>query len=281
MTRNLILLLIALLAMFTFSCKEPQETEDPPTTQETLNALAEYSAVNKLYSDAFSETDDAAKYTDDQIEGKSGNTKDGYPIITITPFDAVTWPKTVTVNYGTTNYLCQDGHYRKGTINFETTGFYRDEGTVITITFDNYYQNNHKVEGTQIVTNTGRNGENHLVYTVEINDGVVTTPENKVIHYEENTSREWVGGEATVLEICDDNYHITGTQNGISSDSISYLLTVQTRLDIMVCCHWIRGGVLDVDIEGLETITIDYGNDECDENAVVTILGVNYPIVMQ
>ena len=269
------------LAIFTFSCKEPEEEETPPTTEETLNALSEYSLVNKLYADAFSETDDAAKYTDDQIDGEKNGSKEDYPIITITPFDAVTWPKDVTVNYGTTNYLCQDGRYRRGVINFETTGFYRDEGTVVTITFDNYYQNNIKVEGTQIVTNTGRNGSNNLVYTVEINDGVVTTTDDKVIHYEENTSREWVGGETTVLEICDDNYHITGTQNGISSDSISYLLTVQDRLDVMVCCKWIRGGVLDVDIEGLETITIDYGNDECDQNAVVTILGVDYPIVME
>jgi len=269
------------LAIFTFSCKEPEEIDNPPTTEETLNALAEYSLVNKLYADAFSETDDAAKYTDDQIDGKKNGYKEDYPIITITPFDAVTWPKDVTVNYGTTNYLCQDGRYRRGIINFETTGFYREEGTIVTITFDNYYQNNIKVEGTQIVTNTGRNASNNLVYTVEINDGVVTTQDNKVIHYEESTSREWVGGEPTVLEICDDNYHITGTQNGISSDSISYVLTVQTRLDVMVCCRWIRGGVLDVDIEGLETITIDYGNDECDHDAVVTILGVDYPIVME
>ena len=85
---------------------------------------------------------------------------------------------------------------------------------------------NHKVEGTQIVTNSGRNSADNLVYTVVINDGKVTTPQNHIIYYEENTSREWVGGESTITDVCDDNYYITGTQNGMSSDSIEYTLTV-------------------------------------------------------
>lgn len=281
MTRFFILLSITALAIFAFSCKEPEDHDTPPTTQETLTALSEYSLVNKLFSDSFSEADDAAKYSDEQIDGDKSGTKEGYPIITISPLDATTWPKDITVDYGTTNYLCQDGRSRRGIIHIETTGFYRDPGTVITITFENYYQNDYKVEGTQIVTNQGRNDDQHLVYTVEINNGKVTTPLSKVINYEENTSREWVAGEETILNICDDNYFITGTQNGMSSDSITYTLTVQNRLDVLVCCRYIRGGILDVDMEGLATITVNYGDGACDENATVSINNTEYPIVMQ
>jgi hypothetical protein len=281
MTRFFILLSITALAIFAFSCKEPEDHDTPPTTQETLTALSEYSLVNKLFSDSFSEADDAAKYSDDQIDGDKSGTKEGYPIITISPLDATTWPKDITVDYGTTNYLCQDGRNRRGIIHIETTGFYRDPGTVVTITFENYYQNDYKVEGTQIVTNQGRNDDQHLVYTVEINNGKVTTPLSKVINYEENTSREWVAGEETPLNICDDNYFITGTQNGMSSDSITYTLTVQNRLDVLVCCRYIRGGILDVDMEGLATITVNYGDGTCDENATVSINNTEYPIVMQ
>ncbi len=266
-----------------FSCKDPEPIDTPPTNEEALNTISEYALVNKLFSDAFSETDDAAKQTDEQIDGNKNGTKDDYPTITITPFDAVTWPKTVTVNYGPTDYMCQDGRNRRGIINFEITGFYREDGTVVTITFEDYYQNEHKVEGTQTVTNTGRNADNNLVYTVEINDGKVTTPSpnSKVIYYEENTTREWAEGEPTILEVCDDVYFITGTQNGISSDNILYQLTVQEQLNVKVCCNWIRAGLLDVDIEGLSTLTVDYGDGECDSDATVTMLGVEYPIVMQ
>lgn len=281
MTRLIILLSITALAIFAFSCKEPEDHDTPPTIEETRTAIAEYSLVNKLFSDSFSEADDAAKYSDDQIDGDKSGTKEGYPVITISPLDATTWPKDITVDYGTTNYVCQDGRTRRGIIHIETTGFYRDQGTVITLTFENYYQNDYKVEGTQIVTNQGRNEDQHLVYTVEINNGKVTTPLSKVINYEENTSREWVAGEETILDFCDDNYFITGTQNGMSSDSITYTLTVQNRLDVLVCCRYIRGGILDVDMEGLATITVNYGDGTCDENATVSINNTEYPIVMQ
>lgn len=281
MKNYVIYLLIALMAIAMFGCKDdPDPVETPPTIQEAVGALSEYALVNKLFSDAFSETDDAAKYTDEQIDGAKNGTKN-FPIITIDNIDLTTWPKNVTVDYGTTNFTCQDGRVRRGVINFQTTGFYREQGTVITITFDNYYQNDYKVEGTQIVTNTGRNADNHFVYTVEINNGKVTVPiTNKVINYEENTTREWAEGEETILEICDDVYYITGTQNGLSSDSIAYLLTVQQKLDVKVCCHWIRAGLLDVDIEGLSTMTIDYGDGECDNDAVINYLGTEYPIEM-
>lgn len=281
MTRYYILLTFALMAIFAFSCKEPVVNDPPPTTVETRQALTEYALVSKLFSDAFTQTDDAAKYSDKQIDGGNKGTRATYPIITIEPFDAVTWPKDITIDFGTVNFLCQDGRYRRGIINFETTGFYRDAGTIVTITFNNYYQNDYKVEGTQIVTNKGRNGDNNLYYTVVINNGVVTAPDSKIIHFEENTTREWVAGESTLVDICDDNYYITGNQSGLSSDSIAYTLTVVNRLDVLACCKWIRGGILNVDMEGLATISIIYGDGTCDENAIINILGTEYPIVMQ
>lgn len=281
MNKLIILLSITALAIFTFSCKEPEDHDTPPTIQQTLNTLSEYSIVNKLFADSFSEADDAAKDGDNQIDGNKNGTKDGYPIITITPFDATTWPKEIKVDYGTTDYTCPDGNKRRGIINIETTGFYRDPGTVIKVNFDNYYQNSYNLEGMQIVTNAGRNDEQHLVYNVEIISGIITTPQNKVISFQENTSREWVAGEETILDPCDDNYYITGTQSGVSSENISYALTVQNRLDILICCNYIRGGILNVQMQGLATIAVNFGDGTCDKNATVIINNTEYPIVMQ
>jgi hypothetical protein len=278
MKKYLILLCFAILGIIMFSCEQPVEEEEPTTTEQTLNALKESSIVNKMYCDVFSEADDAAKYTDAQISGKNNGRKSTYPIITITPLDATTWPKTVTVDYGTLNFLCTDMRFRRGIISFETTGFYREPGTVITITFDNFYQNDYKLEGTQIVTNEGRNPENNLYYSVLITDGLVITPNNKTILYDENTSREWAEGESTATDLCDDTYFVTGTQSGLSSDSIAYDLTIQQKLDIKVCCAFIRAGILDVNIEGGSTISIDYGDGTCDNEASATLLGTVYPI---
>lgn len=275
-------LLLTISSTLFVACEKDEEEEPtlPPTTEEALGAIEEYVLVNKLFSDAANETESAARYADDTIQNKSGNNKT-YPQITIEPFDAVNWPKTVTVNYGETNFLCQDERYRRGKIIFETTGWYHIEGTVINVSFDDYYQNDFKVDGNQIITNQGRNEDDNLVFSVVIENGEVTTPDNKVIYYEENTTREWIEGEDTPLEICDDVYLIDGIQSGISSDDISYDLIVQEDLNIQVCCHWIRGGILDVNIQGLPTISINYGDGECNSSATITIMGVEYEIEME
>lgn len=280
--KTIIVAITVLLIIYGISCKKDDDNNNQtPTNEQVVKAIQDYALASKIFSDAFAQSDDAARKSDDRIDNNTQGQKDSYPIITITPFDAVTWPKNITVDFGETNYLCQDGRLRRGKIMLNTTGFYRQEGTVITITFDNYYQNNHKVEGTQIITNLGRNTENHLHYSVEINEGKITTPDNKVINFEENTTRTWIEGEETFFAPCDDVYNISGTQNGTSSNGINYTLSTATPLNVQACCKWIRGGILNVDIEGLETISINYGDNSCDQNAVVIINNIEYPIIME
>ncbi len=282
-TKLLIILSSLVFLMLALSCEKEENDNNftqPPTNQEAVDALAEYALINKLFADAANETNAAAIDADNQLQGTEGNDK-SFPIIIITPLDLETWPKTVVVNYGETNVLCNDSTYRRGILNFVTTGWHHDVGTEITLTFDDYYQNDYKVEGTQVITNLGRNDVNNLRYSVDITEGVVTTPDDKVINYEENTIREWFAGEDTPFIVCDDIWLVEGNQNGISSDQITYSLEVIERLRVQVCCKWITQGVLNVNIQGLPTLSIDYGEGGCNPSAVVSILGMEYPIVME
>lgn len=276
---------LLLLLVFTACDKDEDIIKDPPLTdsQKALNVMTDYVLVNKLFSDAANEADAAAKDADDQIGGETRGQKNGYyPVVTVSPFDTVTWPKTVTVDYGESNFLCQDGRYRRGKIIFEISYWYHVEGTVLTVNFDDYYQDDHKLDGTKVITNTGRNSDNNLVYTVEINDGLVITPDEKEIYYEQNSQREWIEGEDTPLNVCDDVYLIDGVQSGISSDNVTYSITVIESLDVRVCCKYIRDGVLDIDIQDLPTVTVNYGvgEGECNNKAVATILGIEFPFDM-
>lgn len=278
--------LLSLIAVLFFTACE-RET-DNITTQEALDAIEDYATAQKLFSDATDEADNAARVTDDSLDNR-GNSQahprsgdEDYPIISISPFDN-TWPKTIRIDYGEENYLCYDQRYRRGIINIEASDFYRNEGSQLTTTFEDYYQNDYKVEGTRIVTNNGENGDGNLTFTLDLNDGHILTPEGTHIYYEENTTREWIDGESTLLNPWDDVYLVRGTQEGISSDSIEYSLSVHSDdpLDVMVQCRWVRAGLLDVDIETLPTITIDYGDGECDNAATATINGDDYPFSMQ
>ncbi|MDA3910566.1 MAG: hypothetical protein PF448_04325 [Bacteroidales bacterium] len=279
-------------AAFLFSACEKDDDDDDNqdntqiTNEQALQVISDYAIAQNMFAEATDEADNAARVSDDSLENNKGGkaVRDGsYPEISITPFDLETWPKTIRVDYGPINMMCEDGRNRRGIINIVATDFYRNSGSELTTTFEDFYQNNYKVEGTRICTNNGENTAGNLTYGLIVNDGHITTPESKHIYYEENTVREWVAGEETLLNPWDDNYLITGDQTGVSSDSIDYQLNIHTTspLDVLVACKWVRAGLLDLDIEDFPTITINYGDGTCDNQATATIYDVEYPIVLE
>ena len=60
--------------------------------------------------------------------------------------------------------------------------------SVRTLTFDNYYVNGAKVEGTTVVTNTGLNNNSNVVFSVVLTGGKITFSDGKFIEREFETS---------------------------------------------------------------------------------------------
>jgi hypothetical protein len=202
---------------------------------------------------------------------------------TISPFDLTTWPKTVTINFGTTNCLCNDGNYRRGIITAVFSGRYQDSLTVITVTLTNYYHNDYKVVGTQTITNLGRNSAGHLVYKVEVNGATVTHPTNGTYStWNTLQYREYYAGYNTPLNIFDDIYMITGTANGVSADGEPYNITVNSALQVNIGCRWIVKGTFTLTLNNYPSypIVFDYGSGACDALATATLNGTTYNIVM-
>ena len=52
-------------------------------------------------------------------------------------------------------------------------GKYREEGSSRVITFDNYFVNGNQLMGTRTITNSGYNGDGHLVFTISLPDGKI------------------------------------------------------------------------------------------------------------
>ena len=200
--------------------------------------------------------------------------------ITITPYDWTSFPKTIEIDYGTAGCLGDDGVLRKGKVTLHTTGWYREAGTVITITPDNYYHNDVLVEGIQTITNNGLNTNNNLTFTV-YTDGSVTSPEGTVMWTSELTS-EWIAGEPTILNPWDDEYLVTGYQNGETVHGDSYEIVILQALHVKTNCSFIVAGKLKITADGYQDdIFVDYGDGTCDNIIVVTYMGQNYTIIMQ
>lgn len=199
--------------------------------------------------------------------------------VTVT-VDTVSVPRTITIDFGTSNCLCIDGRNRRGKILASYTGKYKDSGTVIAITFDNYFVNENQVKGTKSVTNKGKNTSGNLVYQVEVN-GQLVQANGTSITWISTRQREWMDGAATPLNIQDDVFGITGTANGTNASGEAYAITITEALVRKMNCRWFESGVVTLVPEGEPAVTLNYGNTGCDANAVVTIYNKNYDIVLQ
>lgn len=299
-----ILNLIAVLALASGtimldSCRKHKLNKD--TTSAEDDAVAQ-----NMFDDVFKVVDESAK--EDGVElGKTGVPIDytfNHTCVNITldpPFDTIiqgygSWPVTLTVDFGT-SCVGHDNKTRRGKVIATFTGKYRDEGTTITITTENYYVDDYKVEGTKILENKGRNAAGNLYYTIDV-DGVVTTPEGDVISWKSNREREWIEGEETTWfspqidangdtikfangwpkpmlfdGILDDAYSITGDGSGINRNGRNFTVTITKALRVEFC-GWIpevTEGTVELQPEDLKKRIVDFGSGDCDREYSVTI----------
>lgn len=266
-----------------YSCEI--ENSKQVTVEEAIQAINESAQASAFFKDAFNEASDAAKYADDSLSGrfvKGQFNADDEPEITITPYDTDTWPKTITIDYGSENMPCADMRDRRGIIQVVASDYFFNEGCELDISFDEFYQNDYKMDGNMLVQYEGDNELGHRIYNVNVTNGILTSPDNKLFHFEQNTQREWIEGIESPNP-WDDIHLIRGSQNGISSDSVPYSLNINDSvpLNVLIGCRWIRAGIIDIEIESLPDMQLDYGEGVCDNAATITIYGDEYLINMQ
>ncbi|GAA4302973.1 hypothetical protein [Aestuariibaculum suncheonense] len=260
-----------IFAILLASC-DGETVKNTLDTTVAIEALTEYSTVNKVFQDIGNNSGDAVLTSEGtaSASAKLTSTKADGPVITIDPMDFTSFPKTITIDYGM-GVLCKDGITRKGIVTIVSSNWYGVEGSMHTSTFTNYYHEEYKVEGTHVVENLGENTDGDLEYSVTITDGKITTSTGATIEYTEDSTRTWVAGSDTPLNIWDDEYLLDGIQHGRSSKGVDYSLTVEESLHFALLPRSIKAGILDIDVASIEDIKLNYNTK------MVTILGKNFP----
>jgi len=246
--------------------------------------LADDDAVSEaVFEDVFNSVDNATIALDDAM--KNGNTKtvflvaDSCPTISVSHPPAGIWPKTITIDYGTGCTGFND-NTRSGRIIIEVTGPRREEGSKRTVSFDNYFFNDIKVEGTKVFENLGLNSNNNFVISVTLSDGKLILPDGKTLEREVEHQREWVAGFMTPNK-WDDECLVTGSASGKNAEGISYLRTITSALHWKRVCAFIVSGVVKFERDGKDPFELDYGTGECDNKAVVTMGGESKEIQLR
>jgi hypothetical protein len=256
------------------SCKKK---EDPKTY--SYRAAQDNSKAEGIFNRSYSQISKGAH----QVGSKAINdTIVGCPTLYITG----NWTnKVLTLDFGS-GCLCEDGVTRRGKIISHLTGLYVDSNSVVSSTFDNYFETingvDHQIQGTQVIKNLGHNQAGHPYFSVDGTAASITYTEG-TINWTSQRENEWIAGYNTYLNPFDDEYNVTGSANGTDISGAPFTVTITNPLlckfGTSIWSWVVASGTLDIVNTGYPTITVDYGTGTCDWTIYVTINGTTYTIV--
>ncbi len=248
-------LLVSMLA-FLFACKEENVA--------TISA-ADHLLIELAQSDIIRQVENASKEN-----GLLRQSNFLCADVMITPNDTFTWPKIVTIDYGTSNCLsADDNRFHRGVITCQAANKLLANDAIFTISPNEYYVSDVKVEGNFEIKYTGRNDNEQPTYLLTTTTGRLTNADAKTVNWSCNQTQTWLEG-ANTLTTFDDVFSIIGNGSGLNSDGVAFTYTISNALIKDVGCAWIKGGSITISNAGGGDMLLDFGANGCDNKATLT-----------
>jgi hypothetical protein len=213
------------------------------------------------------------------------------PTVTITQTNAPDpFPVKVVMDFGT-GCTGRDGRTRSGKIVTVYTNRLIVPGAKATTEFADYTVDDIKVSGVHIITNQSEPLTSNCMthkWKVEVQRAKLTKPNGNYVEWNGTRAIAQAEGNCTALVPLDDIYKITGSANGKVKRGdllIAWNSEITEPLVKKFTCRWLVKGVMKIARLNLTTnspwvATINYGNGDCDNKALVTINGVAYIITL-
>ncbi|HMJ48068.1 MAG TPA: hypothetical protein VK498_12115 [Ferruginibacter sp.] len=197
--------------------------------------------------------------------------------ITVVPNIPHVFPKTVTIDFGT-GCLGRDGKFRKGKIVSVYTNPMVIPGAKVSTTFVDYFVDSFKIEGTHITENTSTSNMQGWEIVV-INAKITNTINNRWRKWNSTRNVLQIEGNGTAHFPLDDVYRIKGNARGSNSAGHTWSSLIIEPLIKKFTCRWIVKGTVKLIRDGREAL-LDYGNGNCDNQAIIYINGVPHVITL-
>jgi hypothetical protein len=248
---------ILLFGLFIQSCKK-----DSDTNTTTEQAIAEDIVAHNDLSEQV-ETD-----VDGSIDAFTGGADDRGDCPTVTFAQPKgTWPNTITLDYSDAG-CTKNGNTFKGKIVISQSNPMNLLGATRSFTFQNFYFENVKFEGSKTVTNAGLNAAGQKYFTVVVNETLLY-PNGAQAVYASSRTRTQIEGASTATKL-DDVWSITGAASGTNRNGVAYTVSITSPLIKKVACPWFSQGTLSFTVNS-KTRTLDFGDGTCDKDATLTL----------
>ncbi len=195
--------------------------------------------------------------------------------------DTISYPLNIQVSFGDSNCLCNDGKYRRGSLQLTLTAAYALEGSTLLINTSDYAVNDNEIVGEISITNLGlsTNGKPYFSSTSTIAVRLNELMGYMEISWNSQHFREWTEGFLTPYQPLDDVYLITGSSTGATGELLWTRSIINPLRKEMGCFYYVSGTV-EVETPLLLNWIVDYGDGSCDKIIEVTINGNTYTIAL-
>ncbi|MEP7109373.1 MAG: hypothetical protein ABI760_15375 [Ferruginibacter sp.] len=191
----------------------------------------------------------------------------GCASVTVAPL--VGFPKTIIIDFGT-GCTSGNGITRKGKIFISLSDSVRKTGSTAVLTFDGYYVNGFKKEGT--ITWTNNSTATIKGWQRKVENGKITTPTGKYWLHSGIKNVVQTAGYTTPRNLLDDVFSITGNSSVTNSNGVTRTSVIIEPLQKKTICENITKG--SIELKGPHhTAIIDFGNGDCDNIATISIDG--------
>ncbi len=181
-----------------------------------------------------------------------------------------TFPNTLTIDYGPDGVTGPYGHVRKGKIIVQISAPLKTVGSVRTVSHQDFFIDDVRVEGTVSLTNQGPNGSGQNIYLRNVVGRKLTFPSGKTINWNANQIITQLEGNATPDIRLDDVWSILGTSSGTNRSGKQFNVSTPDALVFKFTCPWIVQGSILLSVDN-NSLSIDYGDGNCNNDALLTL----------
>lgn len=262
--------------MLLSSCKKEGNSTGDLSTEETIEL-----STDNAVSDYMTEEDngllmDVTTETNLQGDGFGPQTTENLlpcASITVTPLQG--FPKTIRITFDST---CTSPHglVRSGVVQIVISDSLRRPGSTAVMTFENYYVNGFKKEGT--ITWTNNSIPPVRSWERKVENGKITTPNGRYWTFQSIKSVTQTAGSSTPIRL-DDVFSISGNGSVTNMNGVTRSATIIEPLQKKFICANIDKGKVRFETPNHYAI-LDYGNGECDRIATISINGGNPRIII-
>ncbi len=190
---------------------------------------------------------------------------------------------TINIDFGTTGCALPNGNVLKGKIKITYTYNALIKPQTATYEFIDFYHNAIKVEGKKTFTRTmtvaTATSVSHPIVDIDI-DITATFPDGRVFTRIGKRTREIIEGYDTQLDYTDNVYQITGNWTTTYPNTTAHKATITKPLIVKLNCANIVAGIITFE-RNTKTATLDYGNGDCDNQAIFTKNGFGVAITLR